>query len=88
MYYIVVYDVRSPARGTKLLKMLRTHLHHVQNSVCEGELMEAQYTELQHKTKQILDEDEDSCIIYRVGREKWMYREIIGVEKHSTDVFL
>ena len=25
MYYIVVYDVRSPARGTKLLKMLRQY---------------------------------------------------------------
>ena len=88
MYYIVVYDVRSPARGTKLLKMLRQYLHHVQNSVCEGELTDAQYAELEYKTKQILDEDEDSCIIYCVGREKWMNREIIGVEKQRADNFL
>jgi CRISPR-associated protein Cas2 len=88
MYYIAVYDVTAPARGTKLLKMLRTYLHHVQNSVCEGELTTAQYEEMKHHATQILDEDEDSFIIYCVGAEKWMKREIIGIEKRKTDNFL
>jgi CRISPR-associated protein Cas2 len=88
MYYIAVYDVTAPARGAKLLKMLRTYLHHVQNSVCEGELTPAQYEEVKHRATKILDEDEDSFIIYCVGVEKWMKREIIGIEKRKTDNFL
>ncbi len=88
MYYIAVYDITSPKRGTKMLKLLRQYLHHVQNSVCEGELTNAQYAELHHAARNLLDEEEDSLIIYCVGSTKWMKREIIGVEKRGTDNFL
>jgi CRISPR-associated protein Cas2 len=88
MYYIAVYDVTAPARGAKLLKLLRKYLHHVQNSVLEGELTEAQYAELRFASAAIVDEEEDSLILYCVGHQKWMRRDIIGVEKRGTDNFL
>ena len=40
MYLIVVYDIVSQKRGTKLLKFLRQYLNWVQNSVLEGDVTE------------------------------------------------
>lgn len=88
MYYIVVYDIASPKRLPKMLKLCRSYLHHVQFSVFEGELSKAQVAELLHKAKQIMDTLEDSMIVYCVGNEKWMDRTIVGIEKNATSNFL
>lgn len=88
MYYIAVYDIASPQRLPKMLKLCRGYLHHVQYSVFEGELTPAALAELKHKAKKVMNEHEDSLIIYCVGNERWMEREIIGIEKNSTSNFL
>lgn len=87
MYYILVYDVNVD-RVQKMLKIVREYLNHVQNSVFEGELTDAQLAELKDKVRDWMDEDEDSIIIYRVGSKRWSSREVLGVEKHSTDNFI
>jgi len=87
MYYILVYDVNVD-RVQKMLKIVREYLNHVQNSVFEGELTDAQLAELKDKIRDWMDEDEDSIIIYRVGSKRWSSREVLGVEKHSTDNFI
>jgi CRISPR-associated protein Cas2 len=71
-----------------MLKIVREYLNHVQNSVFEGELTDAQLAELKDKIRDWMDEDEDSIIIYRVGSKRWSSREVLGVEKHSTDNFI
>ena len=87
MYYILVYDVNVD-RVQKMLKIVREYLNHVQNSVFEGELTDAQLAELKDKMRALMDEGEDSIIIYRVGSKRWSNREVLGVEKHSTDNFI
>jgi len=88
MYYIAVYDIASDKRLPKMLKLCRSYLHHVQYSVFEGELTNAQFAELKHKAKKIMNTDEDSFILYCIGNQKWMNREIIGIDKNTTSNFL
>jgi len=87
MYYIIVYDVNVD-RVQKMLKLMRKYVNHVQNSVFEGELTNAQLAELKDKARELMDEDEDSIIIYRVGSKRWSSREVLGIEKHSADNFV
>lgn len=87
MYYIVVYDVNVD-RVQKMLKLMREYLNHVQNSVFEGELTDAQLAELKDAALELMDEEEDSIIIYRVGSKRWSSREVLGIEKHSADNFI
>ncbi|HEX6983605.1 MAG TPA: CRISPR-associated endonuclease Cas2 [Balneolaceae bacterium] len=87
MYYILVYDV-SVDRVQKMLKLMRTYLNHVQNSVFEGELTDAQLAELKDKARDLMDEEEDSIIIYCVGSKRWSNRQVLGIEKRSIDNFV
>ena len=50
MYVIVVYDVDQKRCG-KMLKLCRSYLHHIQNSVFEGEITEGKLEELKIRAK-------------------------------------
>ena len=85
MYVIVVYDVDQKRCG-KMLKLCRSYLHHIQNSVFEGEITEAKLEELKIKSRKIMrDEDSDSLIIFKSRNEKWLEKEIVGTEKRPVD---
>lgn len=88
MYVIAVYDVDQKRCG-KMLKLCRSYLHHIQNSVFEGEITEGKLEELKVRAKKIMDEDdEDSLILFKSRNEKWLDKEIIGSEKRSVDNIL
>ena len=87
MYIIAVYDC-GEKRVVKMLKLCRKYLHWIQNSVFEGELTSVQLKELKLEAQKILDKKEDSFIIFTSRHEKWLDKEIIGLEKNSTDNFL
>ena len=83
-----MYDVGQKRCG-KMLKLCRGYLHHIQNSVFEGEITEAKLEELKIKAKKIMDEeDEDSLIIFKSRNEKWLDKEIVGKEKRPVDNIL
>jgi CRISPR-associated protein Cas2 len=87
MYVIAVYDV-GQERVAKVLKLFRQYLHWIQNSVFEGEITETKLAELITKLHKNLDLDYDSVIIFKSRDERWLEKEIIGVEKNATDNFL
>lgn len=87
MYYILVYDI-NVKRVAKMLKLVREYLNHVQNSVFEGELTDAQLEELKYKISLLMNEEEDSVIIYCVGSKRWSNREVLGIEKNDIDNFV
>jgi CRISPR-associated protein Cas2 len=87
MYVILVYDVGEKRVG-KMLKLCRKYLHWIQNSVFEGEITEVKLKELVHRAKQIMDTKTDSIILFKSMNEKWLNKEIVGVERSSTDNFL
>ncbi len=71
-----------------MLKLVREYMNHVQNSVFEGELTKAQLEELKYRIKELINEQQDSIIIYCVGSKRWSNREVLGVEKNSAENFI
>lgn len=84
MRIILVYDINE-RRVQKVLKVCRKYLHWVQNSVFEGELTEAQLERLKAELKAIIDEEEDSIIIYTFKTGWYTKREVIGITKGKED---
>jgi len=87
MYIILVYDMGQERVG-KMLKLCRQYLHWIQNSVFEGQITPTKLQELKDKARKIMDEQYDSLIIFSNPNEKWLTKEVIGVQRQSTDVFL
>ena len=87
MYVIAVYDC-GEGRVGKMLKLCRQYLNWIQNSVFEGELTPLQLQELKFKAKQLMDMDYDSLIIFSSRSEKWLKKEVVGVDKNEISDFL
>lgn len=84
MYVILVYDI-NVARVSRVLKVGRRYLTWVQNSVLEGALTWAQLARLKAELKEIIDEDEDSVLIYVLRTEKWLERQQLGKPKGEPE---
>ncbi len=84
MYVILVYDINQKRVG-KMLKLCRKYLNWIQNSVFEGEITEVKLKELLTKAKWLMKKEEDSIIIFKSREEKWLDKEIVGLEKSSID---
>ena len=87
MYVIAVYDVGEKRVG-KMLKLFRQYLNWIQNSVFEGEISEVRLMELKNKAIEIMDDENDSLIIFKTRQEKWLDKEIVGVERQNLSNFL
>ncbi len=87
MYIILVYDVGEKRVG-KMLKLCRKYLNWIQNSVLEGEITEVKLQELLLEAKAFLNPEQDSVIIFKSRNSRWLDKQIIGLERMSTDNFL
>ena len=87
MHIILMYDVNEKRVG-KMLKLCRKYLSWIQNSVLEGDITEGKLTELKQLALNIMDPQTDSLIIFKTRNEKWLEKEIVGLERASTDNFL
>ena len=81
------YDVGQKRVG-KMLKLCRRYLNWIQNSVFEGEITEARLEEFKFRAMQLMDEEDDSLIIFKTRQEKWLDKEIVGKERQNLDTFL
>ena len=86
MYIILVYDF-GENRVAKALKTCRKYLTWVQNSVFEGEITEGNLKKLKVELENKMNKDEDSLIIYTLSKNKYIDKEIIGLEKNKPSVF-
>ncbi|MDR1722047.1 MAG: CRISPR-associated endonuclease Cas2 [Methanobrevibacter sp.] len=86
MYVVIVYDI-GVERVNKVHKYLKTVLFWVQNSVFEGELSKSGLKKVKMRLEEIIEKDIDSVLIYQFP-EKFLKKEIIGVEKNSLDLIL
>lgn len=87
MYVILVYDIEEK-RVNKMLKLCRVYLNWIQNSVFEGEITAVKLRELKSRAKTIMDQQEDSLIIFKSRDERWLDKEVIGKEKNELDNML
>ena len=87
MYLVIVYDIKVE-RVNNVKKFLRQNLYWVQNSVFEGEVTESEYEYITTNLYKIINEEEDSIIIYKVKINELMEKNILGIEKASLDTVL
>lgn len=83
MYVILVYDMDTKRVG-KMLKLCRRYLNWIQNSVFEGEITEVKLKELLAEAKPLM-QGNDGLIIFKSRDEKWLEKEVYGVEKNPLD---
>lgn len=87
MYVIAVYDVNEK-RVARMLKLCRRYLNWIQNSVFEGEITDLGLKELIYEARQIMDDREDSFIVFSSRDERWLSKTIVGKERSAVDNFL
>ena len=87
MYVIIVYDINVD-RVNKVKSFLRQHLYWIQNSVFEGDISESEF-ELIHKgLMEIIDDEVDSVIIYKLRMAELLNREVLGIKKSPINEIL
>ena len=84
MFTLMFYDV-GEKRVNKVLKTARRYLTWIQNSVLEGDLTPAGFESLKVDVRKVIDEKYDSVLFYVWRVEKYMKREVVGIERGSTD---
>ena len=77
MFVLMVYDVNVD-RVNKVLKTGRKYLNHIQNSVLEGELSNAQFKSLKHEVKNIINEEQDCVRFYLLRTTHYLKVEEMG----------
>lgn len=87
MFIILVYDI-GEKRVQKVLKTNRKYLHWVQNSVFEGEISDADLIKLKFELHKIINEDEDSILLYLFRSTRYSQRESMGIIKGGQNLFL
>ena len=92
MYVILVYDIRLDDTGPRIwrnvFKICKKYLHHIQNSVFEGELTKAQIMQLNVDLQKYIRRDRDSDIIFKSRNERWLEKEMWGTQEDKTSNFL
>ena len=92
MYVVLVYDISGEDNGQKILtktfKICKKYLSHIQNSVFEGNLTEAQILQLKYDLQKIIRKDLDSVILFKSREERWLEKQIWAKDDMATSNFL
>ena len=92
MYIVLVYDVSQEENGarrwSRIFKICKKYLTHIQNSVFEGELSKGQLAQLQKELKEYIDKELDSVIIFKSRQENWLDKEFWGRKDDLTSFIL
>lgn len=92
MYVILVYDICVDNVGKKNLpkvyKTCKKYLIHIQNSVFEGEITEANLIKLREELKPCIRRDLDSVIVFKSRNSRWLDKMFWGKKDDSMERFL
>lgn len=89
MYIILVYDISKEGNGQKrwnhVFKLCKQYLCHVQKSVFEGDISEADLFKLEKSMEKEIDKTTDSVLIFKSRNERWLDKKVLGLKQE--DVF-
>ena len=77
MFVILTYDVKQK-RQNKIMKISKKYLFHVQESVFEGYLTDAQLIRLERELARFSDPNEDSLCVYKVPNYRDLTKDELG----------
>ena len=90
MYVVLVYDISQEKNGakrwSKVFKISKKYLSHIQNSVFEGEISKPQLEQLQQEMKPYIDTELD-WLLYLKADKKSGWTRNFGVKKRIKQVF-
>ena len=85
MYVILVYDICKEGNGQKrwnrVFKLCKQNLVHIQKSVFEGEISEADLMILKKSIEKEIKKECDSVIIFKSRNKRWLDKDIMGIEQ-------
>ena len=87
VHVIATYDI-GEKRVAKVLKTFRKYLTWIQNSVFMGDITKAQLEKLKMELYEIIDEDYDQVLFFKVNTAKMLKTETLGKEFNPLDNFL
>lgn len=91
MYVVLVYDISGESNGqkilTKVFKICKKYLTHIQNSVFEGEITESQIKKLNVELSEITRKNIDSIILFKSRNPRWMIKEFWGKSDDALSNF-
>lgn len=85
VFVIVTYDINSK-RVSKVMKICRKYLTHVQRSVFEGMITDAKLNRLKNEVKNVIETDSDQIRIYKIESLKFASKDEIGIVKNNTNI--
>ena len=85
MYIILVYDINKK-RVSKVMKICRKYLYHVQNSVFEGTITPSKLELLKKQLQKVINTKEDKICIYHLGSLKYIRKEEIGKIRNISEI--
>lgn len=85
MFVILTYDI-NVKRVSKIMKICRKYLRHIQNSVFEGSITKAKLEELKSEIFAKITPNEDSIIIYEFESMKYSSKEQIGAKNQISNI--
>lgn len=92
MYIVLVYDISQDEKGqrrwSRIFKICKKYLSHIQNSVFEGEISKAQLMKMKNELAPYINNELDSVIIFKSRQEKWLDKELLGKVEDKTGFFL
>jgi CRISPR-associated protein Cas2 len=88
MLYLVAYDISSPKRLAKTAKVCLDYGVRVEYSVFECDLEEALFTEMWERLADIMNEEEDSLLAYRLCGSCVSKIESAGIVKRPGRILL
>ena len=92
MYVVLVYDISQEKNGarrwSRIFKICKKYLSHIQDSVFEGELSNAQLERFKQELKGYINKELDSVILFKSRQEKWLDKEFWGRKDDLTSFIL
>lgn len=87
MYTLLVYDAAAE-RNAAILRTCRKYLHHMQNSVFEGELSNAQIIHLRAEIQTNIDSSYDHILVYTFPPGATPHRQSWGIDDERPDTII
>lgn len=85
MFVVLTYDINAK-RVSKILRICRKYLVHIQKSVFEGNITEAKLNSLKRELKKLLKPEEDSIVIYASQNSNNVTKEQIGIMEDTSNI--
>ena len=85
MFVIVAYDV-GVKRVSKVMKVCRRYLFHVQRSVFEGHITDANLRRLKKDLEAIIEPKLDGVCVYEFESVKYAKKEVLGATLEFSSV--